>query len=70
MDGTFRYHVIRNLRNFSDEKGHELKVVNYMCKMSHCVIFYYKHLKYLFFYILKHLFAKLKHKLNKLYVAK
>ena len=35
----FHDHVIRNVRNFSDEKGHELKVVHDMLKMSHCVIF-------------------------------
>ena len=35
----FSDHAIRNLRNFSDKKGHELKVVHYMLKMSHCVIF-------------------------------
>ena len=30
--------TIRNLRNFSDGKGRELNVVNYMLKMSHGVI--------------------------------
>ena len=36
-------HAIRNQINFYNGKGHNLSIVNYMVKMTHCV-FCYKHL--------------------------